>query len=198
MIYDANPKAILVTTDGGGRIVDSVRNKAQLLSFVEKQLMYVNKTGDRRLLSTQDENGQLLLHQALQDSEVTLGTIKLLLTGYPHAVSVHDHEGTFPLHIASEFKDLDIVKELMENTGGDLLAVCDLKQDYPLHHACRGGHYDTVSYFIQMTTVSVSSRNSDGKLPIELLAESESNKDSLAYVEALWQMIKACPDIVVG
>ena len=35
-----------------------------------------------------------------------------------------------------------------------------------------------------------------GKLPIELLAESESDKDSLAYVEALWQIIKAYPDIV--
>ena len=53
-----------------------------------------------------------------------------------------------------------------------------------------------MSYFINMSTVSVSSRNSDGKLPIELLAESESDKDSLAYVEALWQMIRAYPDIV--
>ena len=196
MIYDANPKAILATTGDGGRIADSVSDNVQLLSFVEKQLEYVNKADDRRLLSTQDENGQLLLHRALLDSEVTLGTIKLLLTGYPHAVCVHDHKGTLPLHIASEFKDLDIVKELMENTGGDLLAVCDSTQDYPLHRACRGGHFDTVSYFINMSTVSVSSRNSDGKLPIELLAESESNKDSLAYVEALWQMIKAYPDIV--
>jgi len=88
------------------------------------------------------------------------------------------------------------VKELMENTGENLLAVCDSEQDYPLHRACRAGHYDTVSYFIQISTVSVSSRNRDGKLPIELLAESKSNKDSLAYVEALWQIIKAFPDIV--
>lgn len=159
LIYDANPKAVLATLEGGRKVLDIVSDEAHLQSFVEKQLMYVNKADDRRLLSTQDDNGQLLLHQALLDSEVTLGTIKLLLTGYPHAVCVHDHKGTLPLHIASEFKDLDIVKELMENTGGDLLAVCDSKQDYPLHRACRAGHYDTVSYFIHMSTVSVSSRN---------------------------------------
>lgn len=52
LIYDANPKAVLATLEGGRKVQDIVSDTAHLLSFIEKQLVYVNKADDRRLLST--------------------------------------------------------------------------------------------------------------------------------------------------
>ena len=145
---------------------------------------------------TPDENGRLLLHLALQDDDVSFGTIKLLLEKNPDAVSVRDSRGMLPIHIASEFKDLDSVKWLMDASGADVLAICDSNQEYPLHLACPAGKCKTASHFLQRSTVSISSRNCDGKLPIDLLVESDCEKVEPDYVEAIWLMIRANPDML--
>lgn len=212
VIFDSNPAAILMQDNMGRtptRIVSDIvsqHNRSQsakaissrvALYFLEKQNFYVQMADNMQLLSTQDENGRLLLHRALQDDDCALGSVKMLLTGYPHAASVHDHQGVLPLHIASEFRGLDFVKCLLDNSSNDdMQSVCDMNKDYSLHRACRGGKCENVSYLLQRSSVAITSRNIDGKLPIELLIESSCDKDSKEYVGAIWHMIKANPDVV--
>ena len=208
-IYDAHPASIFLQDDEEGltppdiaglrihtNYIGGRESDESAASFFDKQLSYVRNANDNPLLMTPDENGRLLLHLALQDDDVSFGTIKLLLENNPDAVSVQDNRGMLPIHIASEFKDLDSVKWLMDSSGADVLAVCDSNQEYPLHHACRAGKCKTASHFLQRSTVSISSRNCDGKLPIDLLVESDCEKDDLDYVEAIWLIIRANPDML--
>eukprot|EP00984_Skeletonema_dohrnii_P010322 scaffold4008_cov85-Skeletonema_dohrnii-CCMP3373.AAC.2 len=55
-------------------------------------------------MTTPDGNGQLPLHTALQ-SNVRLGSIKLLVKGNPPALQSTDNSGSLPLHIACAHHD---------------------------------------------------------------------------------------------
>ena len=52
--------------------------KAQVINFLEAQLVYAEKSQDMAALSTLDENGWTPLHHALKNN-APLGSIKLLV-----------------------------------------------------------------------------------------------------------------------
>jgi hypothetical protein len=55
--------------------------------------------------------------------------------------------------------------------------------------------YNVMSYIIERSTHQLTELNSEGKLPIELLLyEAEYNRDSLEYVQAVNELLRANPE----
>ena len=163
-------------------------------------------------MTTVDENGQLPLHRALRGN-APLGSIKLLVRGNRDALQVADRRGAYlgpvtvqvaddrlayPLHIACEFSSTKVVKYLVE-LAGDALNIVDANKDSPLHYACRGGNLCVIKYLLHANVPSVSERNNDNKLAIHLLLECGENildRESLVYVETVYQLLLANPEVV--
>ena len=76
----------------------------------------------------------------------------------------------------------------------------DANNNSPLHYACRGGKCDVVKYLLEANVPSVSERNNDNKLAIHLLFECGENtldtRESMEYVETVWQLLLANPEVV--
>ena len=137
------------------------------------------------------------IHRALTKN-VPLGSIKLLTRANPAAVQVADRRGACPLHIACEYSSVNVVKYLVE-LAGDTLNNVDAKNNSLLHYACRGGNLGIVKYLLEANVPSVSERNDDNKLAIHLLFECGENtldRESMEYVETVWQLLLANPEVV--
>ena len=98
-----------------------------------------------------------------------------------------------PLHIACQHGTVDVVKYLVEYDVG-CLDICDDSNHFPIHHACRRGNCDIIIYLLKKSIASVSERNVENKLPIELLFDSNGNHDSTEYTEVIWRLLKAHPE----
>ena len=199
VLYDAYPEAILISDDDGGTSLDRARsNRNQpAIDFLQTQLVYARQAQDTAAITTLDENGQLPLHHALKVN-VSLGSIKLLSRANPAAVQVADQNGACPLHIACTFSSAKVVKYLVE-FAGDTLNNVDANDDSLLHYACRGGNLGIVKYLLQTNLPSVLERNNDNKLAIHLLFECGENiidRGSIEYVEIVWQLVLANPEVV--
>jgi ankyrin repeat protein len=120
-------------------------------------------------MTTPDESGQLPLHRALRDN-VTLGSIKLLVRGNPSAVQTSDNSGALPLLIACQYHDsAKVVQYLIGLVKINFNAV-DREGNSLLHYACHGAKYNTIALLLnEYDAVSVSKRNAQNKLPIDLL-----------------------------
>ena len=133
-----------------------------------------------------------------------LGSVKLLTRANPAALNVADRKGAYPLHIACEFSSVNLVKYLVELAGDNLNNV-DAKNNSLLHYACRGGKCDVVKYLLEANVPSVSERNNDDMLPLHLLLECEENthqikvdKGSIEYIETVWLLLLANPEVVTA
>ena len=63
------------------------------------------------------------------------------------------------------------------------------------------GNLGIVNYLLQANVPSVSERNNDNKLAIHLLLECGEeilDRDNLEYVETIWQLLLANPEVVRG
>ena len=81
----------------------------------------------------------------------------------------------------------------------DTLNNVDANKDSPLHYACRGGSLIVLKYLLEANVPSVSERNNDNKLAIHLLFECGENildRESMEYVEIVWQLLLANPEVV--
>eukprot|EP00984_Skeletonema_dohrnii_P015882 scaffold6968_cov185-Skeletonema_dohrnii-CCMP3373.AAC.1 len=108
VIYDAHPEAI-----EDSRIVSTFQYfHQQVQTFLNTQLVYSRQARDHRLMMTPDVNGQLPLHTALQ-SNVRLGSIKLLVKGNPSAIRTFDRSGVIPLQVACRYHDSTVVQYLV-------------------------------------------------------------------------------------
>ena len=70
-----------------------------------------------------------------------------------------------------------------------------------LHCACQGAKYNTIAMFLEKyDAVSVSRRNAEKKLPIELLWESNAavDRESVKYTESVFQLLRAYPETVMN
>ena len=147
-------------------------------------------------MTTPDDNGRLPLHRALQNN-VRLGSIKLLVKGNLHALHSPDNSGAFPLHIACQHNDsATVVKYLIGRDTATLDAV-DRDGNTALHCACQGAKYNTIAMFLEKyDAVSVSRRNADNKLPIELLWECNAveDRESVEYTDSIFQLLEAYPE----
>lgn len=122
------------------------------------------------------------------------------MKAHPSALREPDPRGSYPLHIACQYETLNVVKFMAELYGSPL-DICDDELEYPLHFACRTGNCDVVKYLLERQTASVSARNEDNELPIELLCRPSEPKidiDSPEYVETIWLLLLAHPDVVMA
>ena len=168
---------------------------AELLSFLRKQRQYVRQSKIKGALHKKNTNGRVLLHRAMS-SGASLGSVKLLLQGNPAALYIADNNGVMPVHLACQFGTVDIVKYLVEPYNG-CLNTLDANNNSTLHYACLGGTCDVVSYLVQKQSTFVSTRNSDGEIPFQLLTESGADSQTTAFVEAAWLLLVAHPETVL-
>ena len=219
-LFNAYPQALYSKDENGDTPLDIARffhenmfrrrNDSATPDFLQDQIDLTNQASQ---VITPDENGQLPIHRALQRKSAPFGTIKLMVASNPVSVSIADYEGMIPLHIASRSVDLRIVKLLVESNVASL-NISDSKGNFPLHHACLGGNCDVVNFILSQSTHGVSKRNTDGKLPIELLfyevgydyfdenddqwrrdmGRSQEYRDTQEYVEAVYHLLCLYPD----
>ncbi|KAK1734147.1 ankyrin repeat domain-containing protein [Skeletonema marinoi] len=195
VIYDAHPEAI-----EDSRIVSTFQYfHQQVQTFLNTQLAYSRQARDHRLMMTPDVNGQLPLHTALQ-SNVRLGSIKLLVKGNPSAIRTFDRSGLIPLHVACRHHDSTVVQYLV-GLDTTTLDAMDREGNTALHCACLGAEFDTIALLLdKYDAVSVSKRNAQKKLPIDILWDSNAvvNRESVEYTESVFRLLKAYPETVMN
>jgi ankyrin repeat protein len=166
------------------------------------QVLYAQNAEDMTTMTTLDEDGWLPLHHALKGG-APLGSIKLLVKGNPSAVQTADNNMAFPLHVACEFSSVKVVKLLVENYGSSLNHI-DERKDSILHYACRGGNLGVIKYLLESHAPLVSSAtvNAKNELPIHLLCEASKDmsgdSESTEYIETIWLLLLANPEVVVA
>ena len=196
LIYDAHPEMI-----ENNEIASNIHHYHQSVqSFINRQLLYSRQAKDHSLSTAPNGNGQLPLHIALRDS-ITLGSIKLLAAGNPSALQTPDNSGVLPLHVACEHEDSARVVQYLLGFDASTLHAVDAKQNAALHYACRSAKYDTISLLLgKYDAASVSRRNEQGKLPIDLLWESDGveDRESIEYTESIFCLLKAYPETVMN
>ena len=198
ILFDVHPVAIELHNRNS---TDIQLYHEQVQSFINGELVYARQAGDHRLMITTDDNGQLPLHRALQNN-VRLGSIKLLMKGNPSAVRSVDDRGAFPLHVACEHHDstnvVDYILGLSPHITRDAI---DSRGNTTLHCACRGAKYDTIALLVEKYgAVSITKRNTQGKLPIDMLWESNEvgDRESVEYMGSVFQLLKAYPDMMMN
>ena len=195
ILFDAHPEAI------EHRIITSniQRYRQQVQTFINNELVYARQAKDHSMMTTPDDNGQLPLHVALQNKAM-LGSIKLLVKGNPDALQSPDNSGALPLHIACQHQDSTNVLEYLVELDTATLGVADRNGNTALHYACRASKYETIALLLKKyDAVSVSKRNAQDKLPIELLWQSNAVKDkeSVEYTESVFRLLKAHPEMIM-
>jgi len=150
-------------------------------------------------MMTPNENGLLPLHIALQNS-VRLGSIKLLVKGYPLAVQSPDDSGALPLHVACQHHYSASVIQYLVELDTTTLDTADHEGNAALHYACRGAKYHTITLLLERyNAVSVSKRNADKKLPVNLLLESNDlDRESVEYTESVFRLLRAYPETAMN
>ena len=195
LVFDAYPEAIYVRR-GGDTTLQIARDLhfEEAVTFFESQLDFVRQSAEDTD-TTPDQDEQLPIHRGLYNRLLSLGTIKLMVKAIPAIVNAADSRGCIPLHIACQNGDFGIAKYLIE-TNVDSLEVYDLEGNCALHHACLGGNCDLINYILEKFSHGASVRNSDGKLPVQLLSyDSDCNRNSLGYVSAIYGLLLAYPNV---
>ena len=196
IIFDAHPEAI-----EDNSIATNINRYHQVVrSFINGELVYARQAKDLYLMSTSDENGRLPLHKALQNN-VRLGSIKLFVKGNPDALKSADNSGSLPLHVACiNYNSVSVIDYLVELDKSTLDAV-DREGNSALHLACHDAKYDIIAQLLEKyDAVSVSKRNADIKLPIDLLWESNAveDRDSIEYTWCMYLLLRANPEMIMG
>jgi hypothetical protein len=198
-LYDAYPEAIESNevTSNIGSFCEEVQ------AFLNGQLAYARQAGDHRVMTTQDENGQLPLHNALQNNTtITLGSIKLLVKGNPSALCTFDNRFRIPLHLACQHHETPAVVEYLIGLNKVTLGATDEEGNTVLHYACRGGNHDIIGLLLDKYGgyMSVSKGNALNQLPIHLLLESDdvNGRDDIKYVESVYRLMRAHPETIVN
>ena len=194
-IYDAHPEAIEDIRDE----LDIENCHQQVQAFMNGELFYARQAEDHRLMATPDDIGRLPLHTAIE-SNVRLGSIKLLVKGNLAALQCPDSRGALPLHVACQHHDSSDVIDYLVGLDPSTLEAVHRDGNTALHLACRNARHDIITLFLEeYGAVSVSTRNADGKLPIDLLWESTAVEErSIEYTESVYRLLRANPEMMMG
>ena len=87
----------------------------------------------------------------------------------------------------------------MLSLSATILDAVDRQWNTALHYACRGAKYETIAMLLEKyDAASVSKRNAHGKLPIDMLWESNavSDREGVEYVGSVFQLVRAYPEMV--
>ena len=213
-LFGVDPTA-LDTQYNGKLFFRAFGTRPLVKSMLEFQWLCHLKAKETKLLTVRDEVGQVPLHHALYDSNVLLGSIKLFLEASPDSLFIADNDGTLPFHVACGCGSAEIVEYLTDYfiaSFGEERRSNMIKEDKwgntPLHYACRGAKCDVIKVLLekhQEHTTSISERNDDDKLPIQLLCDARRlglfkkvDTESIEYTEALWLMLRHCPETIVN
>lgn len=194
IFFDTHPEAIEDNTIS----MDIQHYHQRIQSFINGELVYARQAKDHRLITTLDDNGQLPLHTALQNN-ASLGSIKLLVKGNSDAIQSPDNNGALPLHVACQHHDSTSVVQYLLCLDEAALNYVDMDNNTVLHCACRGAKHEPIALLLdKYDAASVSKKNADGKLPIDLLWESNkvSDRESLEYTGSVFQLMRANPQMV--
>ncbi len=145
-----------------------------------------------------DDDGRLPLHKALAGNNC-LGSIKLLVKGYPAAVQTPDNSGALPLHVACQYHESASVVEYLIGLDSSTLTAVDGEENTALHHACSGANYNIIALLLEKYDAPfVSKQNVHEKLPIDFLFESDSVDDrgDIDYTQGVFQLIQSYPETV--
>ncbi len=212
-LYDSYPEAI-ESNEIASAMTSNLYQAKRVRKFISSQLFYSRQAKDLGLM-TRTELGlgfqyeHLSLHTALR-SNVTLGSIKLLVKGNPAAIYFHDKNGALPLHLACQHHHSASVVQYLLGLDTETLDFLDMDGNTPIHYACQGGRYDNIALILdEYNGASVSTVNLRNKLPIDLLWESEAvikrrrfigeqmyscARESTDYLDAMFRLLKAYPD----
>eukprot|EP00956_Cyclotella_meneghiniana_P011257 scaffold15837_cov49-Cyclotella_meneghiniana.AAC.3 len=190
LVFNAYPEAIHIRDNAGQwspldfavyYYEENMRH--ELLTFFERQ---INLERLAHIEREANEHGHLPIHRAVQNGGESVGAIKLMVTANPESIGITDSHGCTLLHLACQGGNLDTIDYLMGIMDRDSLKVTDFDGNLPLHHACMRGNCDVIPHIIEQSTFGVTLHNSDNQIPLQLLLfESESDRDSLEYVEAV-------------
>ena len=197
IIYNAHPESI----EDNGIMSGMEEYHQEVQVFVHTQLGHARKAKVHRLMTTPDMNGQLPLHTALRNYSACFGSIKLLVKGNPAAVQSVDNRGRLPLHIACMHYDTVSVIQYLVELDQSTLVAADRNGNTALHLACRGARYETIALLLdEFDAMSVSKRNVDEKLPIDLLFESDEvlKRESVDYTESVYRLLRANPETIMS
>ena len=104
------------------------------------------------------------------------------------------------MHIACQHHDSTDVIEYLIGLHTLTLDALDRDGNSALHYACRGAKYDTIALLLEKyDALSVSKRNDENKLPIDLLWESNvvNDKEEVAYTESVFRLLQAHPSEMI-
>ncbi len=194
-LYDAHPEAI-----EDEEIAQIIRHcHEQVQAFINSETIYARQAKDQSLMTTPDDNGRLPLHIALQNN-VRLGSIKLLVKGNPIAVQTPDSSGALALHLACQYHDSASVVSFLVGLNTSTLNVADGAGNTALHLACRGARHEIIALLLdEFGAISVSKQNGCcNKLPIDALWESNADRESVAYTESVYRLLRAYPEMIMG
>ena len=96
-------------------------------------------------------------------------------------------------------ESVSVVEYLIELDTTTLDTV-DREGNTALHYACRGAKHNTIGLLLEKyDAVSVSKRNAQNKLPIDLLWESDRVRDreGMEYTESVYRLIRAFPETLM-
>ena len=190
----ARDQRLMTTADDNGQLPlhRALQNNVTLGSI--KLLV----KGNSDALQSPDSSGALPLHVACEHS---LAAIKLLAEGNRAAVLSRDNSGRLPLHVACQHHnstdDIEYLVELDQST----LDAIDQEGNTALHLACQNAKHDTITLLLEkFGAISVSTRNADKKLPIDLLWESNAvvDRESIEYTVSIYQLLRANPEMITG
>eukprot|EP00956_Cyclotella_meneghiniana_P010048 scaffold13870_cov77-Cyclotella_meneghiniana.AAC.3 len=189
-LFDAYPDGILIRNKQGYTPLDHVRSYSimmpKLLHFFESQVEIVNQ-------AIEDPRS---IHRAFQSDIVSpsLGAIKLAVKPVTTAA---DSQGYTLLHLACLEGDLDTAKCLVE-LDKESLKTSDANGNLALHHACLRGWCDIIIFLLGESNHGVTVRNSEKKVPIEmLLYEAKCDRNSVEFVAAVDLLLRSCPDTLL-
>eukprot|EP00985_Skeletonema_marinoi_P013556 scaffold6746_cov73-Skeletonema_marinoi.AAC.4 len=195
-IYDTHPEAI-----EENRIAPEIQcYHQQVQTFINSQLVYSRQAKEHHQMTTPDDNGQFPLHRALQNN-VRLGSIKLLVKGNPRSLQTPDNSGTLPLHVACQHHNSANVIQYLVGLDATTLDAVDREGNTALHYACHYARHEIIALLLdKFDAVSVSKRNAQKKLPIDLLWESNDvlDRESVEYTESVFRLLKAYPEAVMN
>ena len=168
-----------------------------------RNFLYDNQKFASPYEKLQEIYGPELLHAEMRSrfSVLRVGAIKLMVEGNPGALQTPNKDGAVPLHLAVQSRRPCEIIQILINHDSDrkAISIADSKGNTALHYACLDANYEIIALLLEnYGPLSVSKRNLEGKLPLQLLlfeTDSVGNRESTRYTDSVFRLLRAFPDI---
>ena len=170
--------------------------------FTLRSFLHCNQVFALPYKKLEEEYGPELLHMVMRDELSSIGAIKLLVEGNPAALQTPNKDGAVPLHLAIQSRRPSNVIKILINHDSDrnTIRIADSKGNTALHYACLDANHEIIALILEnYGPLSVSKRNLEGKLPLQLLFETASvgdgDKETTKYTESIFRLLRAFPEM---